>query len=534
MILSSHENLSTMFYDTMKMNIYSRVKTGNQFIDAIVTTLFFTCIGCAFNFVSQKNFANITFNVVSLYDWVVSCFYKKLQVELEGKRSFITTVYSSHNNVSTSYSNRFKAFWIYIIKNIDNNKSIYKIKENVSNIQTFSKYEDINKMVDLFVVSQKEKFVLEPHIYAVCNFYEDNTNNGKMTTKTENITITIYSYKYSISYLKNYIDKITFDYLDEIKTNRYNKKFIYTLEKTSCVEDETKYSCWSESKFVSCRNFSNMFFEGKNDLINQINFFLNNKEWYESKGIPWTCGIGLYGPPGTGKTSFIKALANYTGHHLVFISLKLIKTKQQLMNFFFEDTYNNNNEPNSITFDKKITIFEDIDCIGDIVLKRTEKFNARNKNKNTINYLNEKDSNDVVKLGDIAKLIELNNSEGQKQHVIGPAYAEEPITLDDLLNLWDGVRETPGRILIITSNHYDELDPALIRPGRIDITHEFKNANRETIAKIYKHLFQTDICQDKLQEIQEYLYSPAEIINMFLSNKTEERFLERLAKNEKP
>jgi len=43
---------------------------------------------------------------------------------------------------------------------------------------------------------------------------------------------------------------------------------------------------------------------------------------------------------------------------------------------------------------------------------------------------------------------------------------------DDILNAWDGIIETPGRILIISSNHYEKLDPALVRPGRIDITLE--------------------------------------------------------------
>lgn len=32
----------------------------------------------------------------------------------------------------------------------------------------------------------------------------------------------------------------------------------------------------------------------------------------------------------------------------------------------------------------------------------------------------------------------------------------------------DGVVETPGRMLVMTSNHPEALDPALLRPGRID------------------------------------------------------------------
>ena len=49
---------------------------------------------------------------------------------------------------------------------------------------------------------------------------------------------------------------------------------------------------------------------------------------------------------------------------------------------------------------------------------------------------------------------------------------DDKITLSFILNIIDGIRETPGRILIITSNNYNCLDPALIRPGRIDINLE--------------------------------------------------------------
>ena len=105
--------------------------------------------------------------------------------------------------------------------------------------------------------------------------------------------------------------------------------------------------------------------------------------------------------------------------------------------------------------------------------------------------------------------------------------------MDDILNLWDGIRETPGRILIISSNHYDKLDPALIRPGRIDITHEFSNASHDVIAEIYFHLFGRDISISKLKKIKPYFYSPAEIINMYVSNKNEDDFMKRLLQNTK-
>jgi SpoVK/Ycf46/Vps4 family AAA+-type ATPase len=101
------------------------------------------------------------------------------------------------------------------------------------------------------------------------------------------------------------------------------------------------------------------------------------------------------------------------------------------------------------------------------------------------------------------------------------------------LNLWDGIRETPGRIMIISSNHYHELDPALIRPGRIDVTLELSYASRNIINEIYSHLFD-DVMDDKtIKKIKDYFYSPAEIINIYMNEeRNKERFIERLCKNE--
>jgi SpoVK/Ycf46/Vps4 family AAA+-type ATPase len=109
---------------------------------------------------------------------------------------------------------------------------------------------------------------------------------------------------------------------------------------------------------------------------------------------------------------------------------------------------------------------------------------------------------------------------------------EEPITLDDILNLWDGIRETPGRIMIISSNHYYDLDPALIRPGRIDITMELSYASRQIIGEMVQHFFKRSIDETVLTKIEDKFYSPAEIVNIYLNHKNDyNTFLERLVLN---
>ena len=219
------------------------------------------------------------------------------------------------------------------------------------------------------------------------------------------------------------------------------------------------------------------------------------------------------------------------------IPLNKIKTQREFSNVYFESTYNRNNEINSINFTNKIIVFEDIDCMTNIVKKR------RDSSSSLGDYVDNNDTKIMIKK--LIKKINDNDNDSRidEDDIIESSCGnysvlnknDDKLTLSYLLNLIDGIRETPGRILVITSNHYDKLDDALIRPGRIDCTLEMKNASFETINQMFKHYYKMELSEIvditkkyDFELLKKYYLSPAEIVNIRVFSNTPDEFIDNI------
>lgn len=424
---------------------------------------------------------------------------KENEIFLEGtaKKSFK----NSYPSVDFHISEKLQAVNNFIISNQHSNK----LHVAEANSYIYAK----STKLDCLYVCDVQSFLLcnKMKIYCTINV----TVHRGPDDETRTIRARIYSSVASVEDINSFLIEIT----DNMKLKREEEKLkrqnplVYTLkptdeEKKSTTTISGDVSYFNAVEFESTRTFQNMFFDNKQEILGKINFFLNNKKWYYENGIPYSLGIGLHGEPGTGKTSFIKALANLTKRHVVIISLKQIKTKNELENIFLSKEAG--------SFYKKIIVFEDIDCIGDIVMAREYKFKKPKKE--------ETDSKNLASV-----ILDEEVCLTEKAKWFNPV----TLTLDDILNIFDGIIETPGRIMVLTSNHYDKLDSALTRPGRIDLSLHLSNASRPCIAEMYHHFYKKQINQKALAKIPDKFYSPAEVINTYvLHHNKPEKFIERL------
>jgi chaperone BCS1 len=163
------------------------------------------------------------------------------------------------------------------------------------------------------------------------------------------------------------------------------------------------------------------------NLIADATKFISAEQWYVDLGIPYRRGYLLKGPPGNGKSSGVIALASHLGMSIYIVNLGERYLSDATLQRLLSDVDR-----------RSIVLIEDVDCAF-----------ADRENDDKTNEL----------------------------------------TFSGVLNAIDGVAASEGRLLFLTTNHPEKLDPALIRDGRCDMQLEIGNATPDQAERMFMRFF---------------------------------------------
>ena len=272
--------------------------------------------------------------------------------------------------------------------------------------------------------------------------------------------------------------------------NKPQQVFVSTPSSGSESESNKEALNFMVYKFQTTSSFRNFFCEEATTVFTDLDYFLNNKAVYERTGRPWTYTILNEGPPGVGKTKLVKAIAEYTGYTLFVINLSHITNIQKLYETFHMPSIGGEYVPH----DKRIYYIPEVDTQSMTALKERQK--GKEKLANFVESFGEADGQEGTQgtqgtQGNHGTQGTKDTDKGK----LNPFKIAQPNTptLGEILNVMDGVPERYGHIMIFDTNFLTTLDPAFLRPGRIDRLISWKLMSAKSVAEFLANFYSASI-----------------------------------------
>ncbi|XBJ28146.1 hypothetical protein VPH35_005299 [Triticum aestivum] len=248
-------------------------------------------------------------------------------------------------------------------------------------------------------------------------------------------------------------------------------------ERSLSIYMNERYDEWSPVGLQHPSTFDTLAMDHKQkqSIVDDLNRFIKRKDYYRRIGKARKRGYLLYGPPGTGKSSLIAAIANHLRFDIYDLELTGVDSNSDLRRLLVGMT------------NRSILVVEDINCT--IELKQREE----------------------------------EDEEQSKSSSTEKKKAEDKVTLSGLLNFVDGLWSTSGeeRIIIFTTNYKERLDPALLRPGRMDMHIHMGYCTTEAfriLANNYHSIDYHATYPEIEKLIEEVTVTPAEVAEVLMRN----------------
>jgi chaperone BCS1 len=216
----------------------------------------------------------------------------------------------------------------------------------------------------------------------------------------------------------------------------------------------------------------------KEMLLDDTNDFLKSEKWYADRGIPFRRGYLLHGVPGSGKSSLIHALAGQLQLDIYVVSLSASWISDSTLTTLMGRVPA-----------RCVVLLEDLDAAFVRSVSRDDDDQEEEKKEGPQQQNQEGGSGG-------------SGGSGRRRRGRGGEQMSDvnTLSLSGLLNALDGVAAAEGRLLFATTNHLERLDPALSRPGRMDVWIEFKNASKWQAEALFRNFFP---CAEEEEEADE-------------------------------